>query len=139
MASLVNCKACEKPFEPSNWKHVYCSYRCREGDPAVYRFAAPRWPQLRRSRARYPQSRQVRHSAFQFAIARCILEQYPPETFTFEVLERLPHRHSSWQEASRELREAEQRHIDRLHSYDPAMGFNMVTALSRRYRAAPVA
>jgi predicted DNA-binding transcriptional regulator AlpA len=45
---------------------------------------------------------------------------YPPETWTFEVLERLPPGCST--EA---LCEAEQHHIDRLRSQLPAFGFNM--------------
>jgi hypothetical protein len=51
-------------------------------------------------------------------------EQYPPETFTYEVLERLVPGCSE-----RDLRKAEQRHIDRLRSWSLDTGFNMMPAI----------
>src|SRR5262249_54391981 len=52
-----------------------------------------------------------------------VIEKYPPETWRFEVLELLPSRRPF-----HEAVEAEQRHIDRLGTLDPARGFNMVRA-----------
>jgi hypothetical protein len=51
-------------------------------------------------------------------------ELHPPETWIFEVLERLPPGCSI-----QTLREAEQRHIDRLRSWLPEFGFNMAPAV----------
>jgi hypothetical protein len=51
-------------------------------------------------------------------------EQHPPEDWTFEVLERL---HPGC--SKRELREAEQRHIDALRSWSPETGFNIYPAI----------
>jgi hypothetical protein len=48
------------------------------------------------------------------------LAKYPADTWTFEVLQALPGGCSK----SDRVR-AEQRHIDRLRSWDPAHGFNM--------------
>lgn len=50
--------------------------------------------------------------------------QYPPETWTYEVLEQLP------SDCSRQARlEAEQRHIDRLQTWSPEFGFNIEPAI----------
>jgi len=46
--------------------------------------------------------------------------QYPPETFRSEILEEVP----GWPSRD-ELAKAEQRHINRLRSWDPKYGFNM--------------
>jgi hypothetical protein len=51
-------------------------------------------------------------------------EQYPPESWFYEVLERLTPGCSY-----RDRREAEQRHIDLLRSWDPEAGFNMHPAI----------
>jgi hypothetical protein len=51
-------------------------------------------------------------------------ELHPPETWAFEVLERLPPGCSI-----PALREAEQRHIDRLRSWLPEFGINMAPAV----------
>jgi hypothetical protein len=51
-------------------------------------------------------------------------KQYPCETWTFEILERLP---VGCPEC--ELREAEQRHIDRLRTMEPEFGFNVDAAI----------
>jgi hypothetical protein len=50
-------------------------------------------------------------------------ELHPPETWTFDVLERLPPGCSTQARC-----EAEQRHIDRLRSWLPEFGFNIVPA-----------
>lgn len=50
--------------------------------------------------------------------------QYPPETWVYEVLEHLPPGCSE-----QTLREAEQRHIDRLRSWLPEFGFNIAPAV----------
>jgi hypothetical protein len=55
---------------------------------------------------------------------KAAFKQYPPETFTFEVLEQLPRGRSE-----QELRAREQHHIDRLRSWSPDFGFNMNPAV----------
>jgi hypothetical protein len=66
--------------------------------------------------------------------------QYPPEAWTYEVLEQLP------SDCSRQARlEAEQHHIDRLQTWSPEFGFNIEPAIwtgdgpaqraGRQYRA----
>jgi hypothetical protein len=67
--------------------------------------------------------------------------QYPPETWTYEILEWLSPGCSK-----QELWEAEQRHIDRLQTWSPEFGFNIMPAIwagdgpsqraGRQYRAA---
>jgi hypothetical protein len=51
------------------------------------------------------------------------LKQHPPETWTYEILEELKPGCSV-----RELREAEQRYIDRLQTSLPEYGFNIQRA-----------
>jgi hypothetical protein len=115
----INCKTCGRSFASRRGRQ-YCNRpECRQNRfPAVYRFVCPdgrsytgavgdcrkRGDHLRRSNARL----------------RTVFELHPPETWTFEVLQRLPPGCST-----RALRKAEQRHIDRLRSWLPEFGFNM--------------
>jgi hypothetical protein len=62
-----------------------------------------------------------------------VIEKYPPETWRFEVLERLPSRRP-FQEAV----EAEQRHIERLGTLSPERGFNVVSAVGKQWTSTPV-
>jgi hypothetical protein len=120
-----HCKACGQGFI-SYSRRVYCSDECRHGAPApaVYRFVCP-------DRRSYVGStvdwRNRTDNGLRRSNTRLIaaFEQYPPETFVFEILEHLAPRRSE-----RELRDAEQRHIDALRSWDPQYGFNVVPAIS---------
>jgi hypothetical protein len=118
----LNCKVWGKPFDPYHSKHIYCSYRCRDGVPAVYRFISPDGRSYVgavtgiRNRDKYGIYRSNSRLLAAF-------KQYPPETFVFEVLEKLPYGCSA-----RELNKAEQRHIDRLRSWSPEAGFNIMSA-----------
>lgn len=96
--------------------------------PAVYRFICPDGRSYvgavanERDRAKYGINR--RNKLLDEAF-----ERYPPEAWTYEVLERL------WPGCSeQELRRAEQRHIDRLRTLDPEHGFNMDLARRRGHR-----
>jgi hypothetical protein len=65
--------------------------------------------------------------------ARTALDRYPPETWSFEILEWLPHdKKLSFDRAIREQYEAEQRHIDRLRTQSPEFGFNIFPAVKPR-------
>jgi hypothetical protein len=103
---------------------VYCSDECRDAAraPAVYRFVSPDG----RSYVGGVKDCRNRAKGLQRSNARLLaaFEQHPPETFVYEVLEHLPPRSSE-----RELREAEQRHIDRLRSWSPETGFNIHPAI----------
>jgi hypothetical protein len=117
------CKVCGRSFEASPRRRI-CSPECRNGRaPAVYRFVCPDGRSYvgavgdSRNRAKQKIARSNSRLLTAF-------EQYPPETWTYEVLERLPLGCSK-----RDLREAEQRHIDRLRSWAPDVGFNIVSAV----------
>jgi hypothetical protein len=126
MLRSIRCKACGELFNPHSKKQSYYSFECRYSAPAVYRFIAPDGRSYVgavhgiRDRARH----RIYRSNSRLLTA---FEQYRPESFTFEVLERLPYRCSE-----RELRKAEQKHIDRLRSCDPGMGFNIMSAVDGR-------
>jgi hypothetical protein len=126
-----HCKACGQGFI-SYGRPVYCSDECRHGAraPAIYRFICPD------GRSYVGGVKDYRHRADN-GIARFNLRldaafaQYPPETWTFEVLERLSPGCSELK-----LRRAEQRHINRLRSWDAEHGFNIAPAYrSERDRA----
>jgi len=87
MATL--CKSCARPFA-SMYGRKYCSDECRRAKaPAVYRFISPDGRSYvgavfdcrKRANNGIARSNPRLKAAF---------KQYPPETFTFEVLERLP-------------------------------------------------
>ena len=113
------CKTCKCRFMTWHALQRYCSSHCRSyKQPAVYRFICPDGRsyvgavQDCRERARHGigRSNPWLEAAFQ---------HYPPETWVYEVLERLPPGCSA-----RELRKAEHRYMKRLNSWDPAAGFN---------------
>ena len=115
------CHDCQRPFNPTNRLNKYCC-ECRQFRPIVYRYVAPDGKSYvgavgdGRNRNKYG----IRRSNARLLEA---FKQYPPETWTFEVLEWLPLGHSFQDYRNKD--EAEQRHIDRLRSWDPAFGFNM--------------
>jgi hypothetical protein len=98
-------------------RHCSATPFCR-GEPAVYRFVCP-------DGRSYVGSRESMRTRRRDVIARnkrvhAALDLYPPETWTFEILEWLPRGISL-----RERYEAEQRHIERLRSWSPEHGFNV--------------
>jgi hypothetical protein len=122
------CRACSKLF---NLKHgrnqhrrLYCSDECRRAAraPAVYRFVCPDGRSYVGAVTDI-RKREVRGIARSNPWLAAAFEQYPPDTFTYEILERLPPGCSRGQ-----LREAEQRHIERLRSWAPESGFNICPA-----------
>lgn len=119
-----HCKACGDGFV-SHHGRMYCSDVCLFGAraPAVYRFVCPDGRSYvgAVSDCRKRADNGIARSNTRLVVA---FEQHPPETWTYEVLEHLPPRCSK-----RELHEAEQRHIDRLRSWDPAAGFNIAPAI----------
>jgi hypothetical protein len=92
-------------------------------EPVVYRFISPDGRSYVGS-TKY--SRERSSGGIQRSNPRLLaaFEQYPPETFVFEILERLPPDCGVWK-----LRKAEQRHINRLRSWKPEAGFNMHPAI----------
>lgn len=119
-----SCKACGLTFDPYHGA-LYCSDECRKGakDPAVYRFICPDGRSYIGSvkDCRRRGELGIRRSNTRLLAA---FKKHPPEKFIYEVLERLPRGCSE-----QELREAEQRHIDRLRSWSPRAGFNIVPAV----------
>jgi hypothetical protein len=119
------CKACNCPLDAAAHRlRRYCSDDCRKRPaPAVYRFVCP-------DGRSYIGSASNSRTRFTYGIARSnsrlvrAYEQYSPETWTCEVLERLPPGCST-----RDLRKAEQRHIDRLRAWSPDAGFNLAPAI----------
>ena len=116
-----DCKRCGPSFTPTRLINNFCP-ECRQINqaclPAVYRWIAPD------GRSYVGSTVHVSIRA-DHGIARTnkrldeALKEYPFETWTYEVLERL---NPTCSES--ELREAEQRHINRLRSWMPEHGFN---------------
>jgi hypothetical protein len=90
--------------------------------PAVYRFVCPDGRSYVGSVSDC-RKREARGIARSNPWLKAAFERYPPDTFTYEILERLPRGCSIEQ-----LREAEQRHIERLRSWDQERGFNICPA-----------
>jgi hypothetical protein len=116
------CKACVRHFD-SYGGVEFCSPGCRTTRaPAVYRFICPDGRSyvggVKDCRKRANKGIQRRNTRLLSAF-----EKHPPETFVYEVLEYLPPGCSEMV-----LRTAEQKHIDRLRSWNAQFGFNMVTA-----------
>jgi hypothetical protein len=114
------CVNCQQSFQPVHGNCKYCSDECRLAKaPAVYRFVCPD------GRSYVGAVADIRKREI-YGIHRsnpwleAAFERYPPDTFTYEILERLPPGCSRQQ-----LREAEQRHIERFRSWDPERGFNI--------------
>jgi hypothetical protein len=121
------CHRCGQLFAPHRHLTRYCPpcWVVRNNGPAtpgIYRFICPdgrsyvggvsdlrnRGDKLARSNAR-----------IDAALAR-----YPSETWSFEILQRLPPGCSR-----QDLRRAEQNHIDRLRTWEPEHGFNVTPAV----------
>lgn len=120
------CKTCKRRFEASYWLERYCSSKCERATykaPAVYRFICPD------GRSYVGAVRDCRKRA-EKGIARsnpwleAAFKKYPPESWTYEILERLRPGCTK-----QDLREAEQRHMALLNSWDPEAGFNMFPAV----------
>jgi len=114
------CKTCHRSFEASHRGRRFCSWQCAKYKaPAVYRFICPD------GRSYVGAVADIR-KRFDRGIARsnpwldAAFKLHPPETWTYEILERLPPSCSIPR-----LREAEQRHIDHLGCWKPDTGFNM--------------
>jgi hypothetical protein len=112
------CKCCGRTFEPG---HANCQYCC--DSPAVNRFISPD------GRSYVGSARHIRcraNNGIHRSNARLLaaFAQYPPETFIFAILEQLPPGCATWK-----LRKAEQRHINRLRSWKPEAGFNIMPAV----------
>jgi hypothetical protein len=118
------CKACGLTFDPYHGA-LYCSDECRGSAraPAVYRFVCP---DGRSYVGSVKDCRNRADNGLRRSNSRLLdaFEHYPPESFAYEALEQLRPGCSE-----RDLREAEQRHIDRLRSWDSACGFNIVPAV----------
>jgi hypothetical protein len=114
------CPVCDRLFTMPMLRSVYCSAECyRLRAPAVYRFVCPDGRSYVGSRIDWPTRKHKGITATNSRLAEA-LAQYPAETWTFEILQTLP---ASCPKADRYC--AEQQHIDRLRSWDPAFGFNM--------------
>lgn len=121
--SSATCPASGTQFVSRAYIAKYCRecrYTCCFNySPAVYRFIAPNGMSYVGSTF-YSKSRAIyglQRSNDRLSAAQ---KKYPSETWCFEILERLPSKCSK-----RELREAEQRHIERFATLDPECGFNM--------------
>jgi hypothetical protein len=118
------CCACGRPFDFPNGQSKYCPECWPAKFPIVYRFICPD------GRSYVGSVADGRNRNGRGGISRAnsrlldAFEQYPPETWIYEILEQLPPGCSD-----QVIREAEQRHIDRLRSWDPAVGFNMHPAI----------
>jgi hypothetical protein len=122
MAAPLVCQTCTRALVSK--QRLFCSLRCKQTRaPAVYRWVCP-------DGRSYVGAVGNSHRRGDYGIARsntrmlAAFEQHPPESWTYEVLQQLPPGSSK-----RELHEAEQRHIDRLRSWEPEFGFNMVPAI----------
>jgi hypothetical protein len=124
------CRSCGKPFVPRHHLAWYCQKRDCGGHPAVYRFVCPDGKSYVGSRQRIRNRKKewkVTHRGWgpgPNQRVRAAFARYPPDTWSFEILEWLP------KECSKLKRlEAEQRHIDRLRSWSLEYGFNINPAL----------
>jgi hypothetical protein len=130
--TVAACRACGAQFFRRGSRR-YCD-ECRnkrrreaqEASPAVYCFVCPD------GRSYVGSTRRVKIRA-RDGVQRwgyrpsAALLKYPSEEGRFEVLEWLPQDCSD-----RELHEAEQHHIDRLKTFDPKRGFNVLHAVTRK-------
>jgi hypothetical protein len=117
------CKACKQQFNSYD-RLQFCSPECRAARaPAVYRFICPDGRSYVGSQK---DCRKRANEGIQRHNTRLLaaFEKHPPETFVYEVLEYLPPGCTETM-----LRTAEQKHINRLRSWDSESGFNIVTAV----------
>jgi hypothetical protein len=129
MRRHITCATCCRSFAADHWLQKYCSQRCAVAKaPVVYRYICPDG----RSYVGAVANEQYR---FQNGIQRNnpllreAFTQYPSETWTYEILERLRPGCSE-----DELRVAENHHINRLRTLDPKYGFNIYPAQSATSR-----
>jgi hypothetical protein len=115
------CRTCGAQFVLRDRKIKYC-HACRTASTAVYRFICPDGRSYVGSTHNL-KVRPLKGLSRSNRRIKAIIEKYPPETWRFEVLERLPSRRP-FQEAV----EAEQRHIERLGTLNPERGFNVYAA-----------
>ncbi len=109
------CVTCRGPFVQQERRQIYCSTPCRENpNPAVYRFVASDGRCYVGSTGNYK-----RKPCINIKRRNQRLLNYS-STWTFEILEELKRGCTT-----AKLREAEQKHIERLRSWDPQHGFNM--------------
>jgi hypothetical protein len=132
------CRSCCRPFDvdlrradqetQSREPEVlwFCCADCQSRPaPAVYRYICP---DGRSYVGACPDHRTRNQNGIQRSNLWLLaaFEQHPPETWRYEVLERMRPGCSL-----QELREEEQHHIERLRSWDPRVGFNMTPAVWR--------
>jgi hypothetical protein len=121
---VLRCVTCSRPFLSRNRRSFCERPECRQTRaPAVYRYVCPDGrsyvgavADVRRREKEGVGRRNPRLVA--------AFEKYPPPTWTYEVLESLTPGCSK-----EELREAEQRHMERLRSLEPEHGFNINPAV----------
>src|SRR6476660_7355170 len=102
--TLVDYKTCGRLFAPKNGRKYCPRSECRRRRfPAVYRFISPDGRSYVGAVSDYRKRGDIRRSNPRLLVA---FELHPPETWVFEVLERLPPGCTL-----QALREAEQRHI----------------------------
>ena len=115
------CIACGKPM--SIGLHPNCKYCDACSAPVIYRFVCPDDRSYVGSTS-YPRDRNLRGLERSNSWLLEAFEKYPPETWSFEVLEKLPYGCSR-----EEMFDAEQRHIERLGSWMKELGFNIYPAV----------
>jgi hypothetical protein len=120
MQKVVNCKACGQSLDSYHPRTKYCS-SCRTA-PVVYSYTAPDGRVYVGSviDSRYRAKKLGRSNTRLLAV----FKQYPRDSFVYKVLERMPRDCSAC-----ERHEAEQRHMDRLQSWSPEKGFNILPAV----------
>src|SRR5262245_40732133 len=124
------CRACGDKFEIQSYGEgcrTFCSNECYmlPRFPIVYRFVCPDGRSYVGAVAD-GRKRQKYGIARSNSWLKAAFEIYPPETFTFELLEQLPYGSSE-----EKLRAREQYHINRLRSWLPEFGFNITPAVWR--------
>lgn len=122
MIAERKCRGCEGPMPKLKRRGMrYCG-KCggtrQRPAPAVYRFICPD------GRSYVGSVKDHRRRGQKFARRNRHLDEvfktHPPETWTFEILEKLPAGCSVMDQET-----AEQRHIDRLRSTESEFGFNV--------------
>jgi hypothetical protein len=114
-----NCKRCAQPFQSKYVQRLYCSQCLGESGPFVYRFICP-------DGRSYVGAVQYGLGRFVYGVNRSnkrlekAFKKYPPDTWPHEILERFAAGCSY-----RDLRLAEQRHVDRLRTCEKRYGFNV--------------
>ena len=126
MPNEKRCFACDSLLpDGSHGRRKYCGRR----HPAVYRFVCPDGRSYVGSTINYPDRGWIGVSRDNPRL-REAYATYPPKTWVYEVLEKLPtdcHANA--------LRLAEQQHIERLRSWLPENGFNVNEAALAMFTA----